>query len=334
MYKIEEVKLSSINKDEFNNFADKSIFTTVEWIKFVEEDSVAEPVTLRILKDDTFIGYFSALMVKKFGIKIIASPFSGWSTCFMGFDMAGGQRIDIIRDLSNHLFKTFNCSYIEIIDRAISVDQARALGLEYASVSTLELEINKSDEELFKGFETDCRNYIRQFERRGASLEKAIPNDDFAEEYYEQLKDVFAKQGMVPTYSVDKVKRLLKHLSKTDMLLCLRVRSPEGLSIGTSIFLGYNNKFFFWGGASLRPYQRYRPNEYMIWYAIKYWRDRGCSIFDMVGVRKYKKKFGPSEKKYAKLIIPKYKILILFTYFAKKTYFCMLKVKGLMLRKK
>jgi hypothetical protein len=334
MYEFKQIDLTCINLNEFNGFEDKSIFTTVEWIRFVEEDSNAKPIILRILKDNMFIGYFSALMINKFGFKIIASPFSGWSTCFMGFDIIVNNKIEILHDLKQYLFKKFKCSYIEIIDRDISIDGAKSAGFNCTPISTLELEIDRSDDELFKVFKTDCRNFIRQFERRGALLEEAIANDEFAEEYYEQLKDVFAKQGMVPTYSVEKVKKLLKHFSKTDRLLCLRVRNPEGISIASSIFFGYNNKFFFWGGASLRPYQNYRPNEYMIWYAIKYWRMRGCKVFDMVGVRDYKRKFGSVEMEYAKITISRYKILIILRNLAKEGYFFMLKMKGLMLRKK
>lgn len=335
MYIFKQIKIENIDVYKFNNFENKSIFTTIEWIKFIQEDSNAKPIILEIYQGDVFIGYFSALVVNKFGIKIVASPFSGWSTCFMGFDVIFNSRIDILPDLKKYLFKKYKCSYIEIIDRDISIDEARSAGFTCSPISTLELEINRSDDELFKTFKTDCRNFIRQFERRGAILEEVIAvNDEFAEEYYEQLKDVFAKQCMVPTYKVDKVKTLLKHLAKTDGLLCLRVRNPEGKSIATSIFLGYNNKFFFWGGASLRPYQSYRPNEYMIWYAIKYWRMRGCKVFDMVGVRDYKRKFGSVEVDYTKITISKYKILILFRDLAKEVYFFMLKLKGLMLRKK
>lgn len=334
MYEFEQIDLTKINHNEFNHIENKSIFTTIEWIRFIEEDSNAKPIILRILKDNMFIGYFSALMINKFGFKILASPFSGWSTCFMGFDIIQDSKIDILHDLKHYLFKEFKCSYIEIIDRDISIAEAKSGGFNCTPISTLELEIDRSDDELFKVFKSDCRNFIRQFERRGAILEEAIANDEFAEEYYEQLKDVFAKQGMVPTYSVEKVKKLLKHLSKTNRLLCLRVRSPEGISIATSIFFGYNNKFFFWGGASLRPYQNYRPNEYMIWYAIRYWRSRGCKVFDMVGVRDYKRKFGSVEIEYAKITISRYKILISLRNLAKEVYFLMLKMKGLILRKK
>ena len=335
MFEFEQIDLCNIDLNEFNNFENKSIFTTVLWIKFVEEDSNAKPIILRITKEGNYIGYFTALMVKKFRVKIIASPFRGWSTCFMGFDLTSVKyKTEVLDELSEYLFKQYKCAYIEIIDRDITVEQAKSTGFYFMLVSTLELAINKTDEDLFKIFKTDCRNFIRQFERRGARLEEATPNNEFAEEYYEQLEDVFAKQGLVPTCNLDKVKCLLQHLAQSNMLLCLRVRDPEGLSIATSIFIGYKKKFFFWGGASLRPYQSYRPNEYMIWYAIKYWRERGCVIFDMVGVRDYKRKFGSEEKEYARIVIPKYKILILLRDLAKELCFLKFRVKGTVQRKK
>lgn len=333
MLEFERVDFCNVDTTEYNSFSNKSIFTTIEWIEFIAEDSNAEPIIIRISQNKRFVGYFSALAVNKYGVKIIASPFSGWSTCFMGFDIHEGRKIEIVQSLSEYLINTFKCLYMEIIDRDISLVETIEMGFLHESILTLELNIAKSDEELFKIFKTDCRNYIRQFERRGAILEEAISDEKFAEEYYGHLCDVFAKQGMVPTYSLEKVKRLLSHLSETGMLLCLRVKDPSGVCIASSIFVGYNNKFFFWGGASLRQYQFYRPNEYMIWYAIKYWRNRGFTLFDMVGVRDYKKKFGAQEKEYAKIVISKYKILILLRICAKYIYFAILKVKGYLLQR-
>ncbi len=335
VYSFEKINISNVVTDEFNASPQKSVFTTVEWISYIIEDSKAEPVILRITCGDDFVGYFSGLKIKKLGVKIVASPFNGWSTCYMGLDLiADTDRIEILDQVKEWLYKNEKCMYIEITDRNIDKEDAQKNGLTCLPMHTLELDVNKTDEELFKVFKTDARNYIRQFERRGATIEKAIPNDEFAAEYYEQLIDVFAKQGLVPTYSLAKVKCLLKHLSKTENVLCLRVRNPEGKSIATSVFFGYKSKFFFWGGASFRGEQHYRPNEYMIWTAIKHWRDKGCAKFDMVGVRDYKKKFGSQEVEYVKIVYTKFKILLWGRNFAKDCYGLLLRIKGILKRKK
>jgi CelD/BcsL family acetyltransferase involved in cellulose biosynthesis len=233
-----------------------------------------------------------------------------------------------------YAYTTEKVVYIEIIDRNITVEEAQAENINAYPVGTLQLDINKDDAGLFKQMKTDCRNFIRQFERRGATLEIANPDDDFAKDYYEQLIDVFAKQGLVPTYSLEKVKCLLRNLKDSDELLCLRVRNPEGEPIATSLFLGFQKCFFFWGGASYRKQQSFRPNEYMIWTAMKYWREHGCEVFDMVGIRDYKRKFGSHEEYYAKMVFTRYPLLIKGRDLAKKFYFSMLRLKGRILHRR
>jgi hypothetical protein len=253
----------------------------------------------------------------------------------MGLDLNFGvDKIEVINDLVPFLFRTEHCHYIRITDRTINEIEAKQAGFYYNQIATLELKVNLSDDAIFKNMKTDCRNYIRQFERKGAKIEVAIPDEVFAREYYDQLKDVFAKQKLVPNYSVDKVIKLLQSLQPENNVLCLRVLDPEGKSIATSIFPGYNKKFFFWGGASYREYQHYRPNEFMIWTAIKYWRERGCEIFDMVGVRPYKKKFGPSEVNYVALIFPKYNILRKFEKLAARMFYLRIRALGKLKGKK
>lgn len=336
MFYVTEVEKKELNLEEYYRFPNKPLFTTMEWLEFLEEDSKGELFFLRITDNDSLVGYFTGMVVNKFGIKIAGSPFSGWSTVYMGFDVYDGiNKLDLIPCVQEYLFKHKKVVLIEIVDREISVKDAQEAGYNADIADTLELDIDKTDDELFKVFKTDCRNFIRQFERRGAVYERVAPSDEFAEEYYEQLKDVFAKQGLVPTYSVDKVKRLLHHLSDGETVLCQHVLDPDTKeSIATSIFLAYNKTFYFWGGASYRSGQHYRPNEYMLWRAITYWRDNGYKTFDMVGVRDYKRKFGSHEVQYAHIMIAKYPALIKIRNFAKFLFFKMLELKGKILKRK
>jgi len=330
MYIFETIPIDEVNIEEFNHFENKSIFTTIPWIRFIAKDNDAIPIIIRVSDARGFIGYFSGLVTTKFGIKVFGSPFRGWSTCFMGFDLTNRDNIiKVLPTLVDYLFKSTKCLYIEYVERGLSLQDIPSIPFKTRVVDTLELVIeNKSDDDLFSGFKGDCRTFINQFEKRGASIEEALPNDVFAQEYYDQLKDVFKKQGLIPTYTLAKVENLLEYLKDSGKLLCLRVNDPSGKSIASSIFLGYKNKFFFWGGASYSDSQIYRPNEYMIWHAIRYWRDRGMNIFDMVGVRDYKLKFGSQKKEYVSIIIAKYTILIHMRDLAEKLFFAYIKVKG------
>ena len=90
MYSVEEISKENLDIEEYYNFKNKKLFTTLDWLEFVQEDSNAIPFFLRITEDERFIGYFTGMTVRKFGIKIADSPFSGWSTCYMGFDAVPG----------------------------------------------------------------------------------------------------------------------------------------------------------------------------------------------------------------------------------------------------
>lgn len=329
------VELSQLDLAEYNSFSSQSVFVTPAWLRFVAEDSHASPVLVRITDGQGLVGYFVGMTVRKFGIPILGSPFPGWSTCHMGLlTDRTEEKCEILRQLVPCLYRCTKCVYMEITDRDISEEQAQQAGFKTKTVGTLELSIDMDDAGLMKQMKVDCRNFVRQFERRGARLEIAQPDDTFAQQYYTQLEDVFAKQGLVPTYSLEKVKTLLRCLKDTENLLCLRVISPDERCIATSIFLGNKQKCYFWGGASFRPDQHYRPNEYMIYTAMRYWRDQGCKTFDMVGIRDYKRKFGSHEAYYAKLTFTRLPLLITARNLASKLYYAMGAVKGKLLNRK
>jgi len=328
LYQFESVKLENFTETTVDQFPEKTIYTTADWYKYLQLDCRVKPVIIRISQNNRLIGYFYGGEIRKFGLKIIASPFSGWSTCWMGFETVPGvDKFDLLGPLWNYLTHEQGYFYGEVIDRDFALEEAQRRGYICEPFPTLDLRIDRTDEELFKVFKTDCRNFIRQFERRGASIEIAEPNNTFAEEYYDQLRDVFAKQGLTPSYSLDKIKHIMAVFGKTDKILCLRVRAPDGRPIASSIFFGFNNKCFYWGGASYRPDQHYRPNEYMIWTAIRYWRERGCTVMDMVGDRTYKHKFGPEPVSYALIYLTKYPFLITLRNWAKKLYWTSLRIK-------
>lgn len=326
MYEFTKIDYSNLDIPEFYCYSRKPIFTMKSWLDFIVEDSNAEPAIFRVTQKGKFIGYIPLMYVKKFGVKIAGSPFRGWSTCWMGVEVEDKlKKMSIIQELMPYLYRYEGVHYCEITDRDITEEEILSNNIRYRSYETLELNIAKTDEELFKVFKVDCRNFIRQFERRGAILEEAEPNEEFAKEYYAELVDVFEKQGMAPTYSCEKVKRILKY--NKEHVLCLRVKTPDGEPAATSIFFADKNRFYFWGGASFRKHQHYRPNEAMLWYAIGYFRDKGVKIFDMVGNRSYKRKFGAEVKVYYTMQFAKYRILFKLKNMAEIIYFRSLKRK-------
>lgn len=321
MYKINEINLDILESIKKNNKFEDNIFMTKEWLSFLESNGKGKSIILEISKDKKVIGLFIGLIFKKFGFRILGSPFEGWATCNMGF-LANQDinKIELIDYIKEYAFKNLKCTHLEIVDNSLNYSEFSKYKYKCLPQKTYILDIDKTDEELLKSFKANGRKCIRQFERRGATIEKVNPSEEFGNEYYEQLIDVFKKQNLKPNYDRKKVLDLMYAFKdKPNELLCLKVCDPDGKCIATSIFPGDKSRCYFWGGASLREYQNYRPNEYMMWYAIKYWRQKGAKKMDMVGIRSYKEKFGPILEIYPRVIISKHFVFIMMRNMAKKT---------------
>ncbi len=117
----------------------------------------------------------------------------------------------------------------------------------------------------------------------------------FADEYYDQLRAVCGRQGLRPTYDLQRVRELIRTLQPAGSLLLLRARAPEGTSIATAISVGAHSAAYLWGRASYQNYRILRPNELLLWYALRYWKRRGTRTFDMGGLGQFNRKFGGYE---------------------------------------
>jgi hypothetical protein len=292
MMKCSIVDSEKVDWKMLDQFADRTVFQTREWLRFIAETQKAEPVIVELRDGGQLAGYFSGLTFTKFGIKVLGGSFPGWTTPYVGFNMVpGASRSDALAAMEQFAWDTLKCVHMEVSDPEFVVEDGEKLGFTVGSYPSYRTDLRKSEDELFNGMDSACRRCVRKAEKSGVKIEEAH-DLAFADEYYEQLKDVFAKQGLVPTYKVDRVRALVKHMEPSGRVLLLRARDPEGKCIGTGIFPGHNKIVEFWGNASFRSGQIWRPNEYMQWYVMRYWKNRGAEIYDWGGEGKYKEKYG------------------------------------------
>lgn len=269
------------------------VYQTSEWIDFIADTKNAEPVILEIRENGNLIGVFTGLIFRIFGMKIFGSPFPGWTTMYMGFNRLESQDIGrVVRAIVDYVFKDLRCVHFEMIDRRLRRDVYSGCEGEIFEQESMEIDLTLSEEKLFSNMSSkSCRYSIRKAEKCGVKIIE-VSDEAFVDDYYSQLCDVFKKQNLVPTYGKDRVAKLIKHIYPTGNLLLLRALDKEGLCIATGIFPSFKDVMFFWGGASWRDAQHLCPNEALIWYAMRYWKNRGVKIFDMGGGIGYKKKYG------------------------------------------
>jgi predicted RNA methylase len=293
MARFERLSMDSIDWGKaLSTFPDRIVFQTPAWLSFLAETQKAEPVLAALKEGNDTLGYFTGLIVQQFGLKILGSPFRGWSSAYMGFNLLPSISRRIAAEaLSDFAFKELRCIHFEVVDSHLTLEDIEGLGLTHEMHATLEIDLTQSEEALLSNMSSSCRRNIRQAEKYRVVIEEA-KDTEFAKDYSSQLKDVYAKQDLVPYYGVDRVRALIKHLYPSGMLLLLRARDPEGRCIATGVFPAMHQTVFYWGGASWRQYQNLYPNHLLHWHAMRYWKKRGMRTYNMVGTMEFKRRFG------------------------------------------
>lgn len=278
-----------------DRFEDRTVFQTREWLEFLRHTQRAEPVVCRLARGSELAGYFTGAVVRRYGVRILGSPFPGWTTAYMGFNLrAGESRVEAAQALLRYAFGPLRCAHVELRDRELGEADANELGGSVEHFTSFEIDMRPSEGDLFNGMSSACRRCVRKAERSGVTVEQAS-DAGFADEYFAQLEDVFAKQNLRPTYGVERVRALIDHVQPSGRLLLVRARAPDGRCIATALYPAHGRSMHFWGGASWRSDQILRPNEAIFWFAMRYWKARGVETFDLGGGGDYKRKYGGSE---------------------------------------
>jgi hypothetical protein len=292
MLKLHRLDPDVVDWRALDTFEDRTVFQTREWVNFIAETQNAAPVIAEVRDGSSSVGYFTGLVIRRMGIRILGSSFPGWTTPYIGFNLVPGvSRKEALRALEGFAFHELGCLHMEVSDRGFAPENGAQLDFAVDAYRSYETNLTRSEEEIFNHMSSACRRCIRKAEKSGVRIQEAFDNG-FAGEYYEQLQDVFAKQNLVPTYDLGRVKSLIRHLLPTGHLLLLRALDADGHCIGTGIYPGMNQVAEFWGNASFRHSQHLRPNESLHWYAIRYWKRQGLAVLDWGGGGLYKEKYG------------------------------------------
>ena len=303
------IELGKVDWQRLDQFEDRTVFQTREWLQFLAETQHATPIVAELTDGGTTAGYFSGLVFRRFGLRILGSSFPGWTTPYIGFNLLPGfSRPAALAAVEDAVLGALKCIHLEISDPNLSEEDGRSLGFRCEYYASYRTDLRRPEDEIFNSMESACRRCIRKAEKSGVIIEEAR-DLAFADEYYQQLRDVFARQGLVPTYDLERVRAVIRNLQPAGRLLLLRARDPQGRCIATGIFPGFNKIAEFWGNASVRTAQILRPNEAIHWYAMRYWRNRGVEIYDWGGEGKYKEKYGCTPHRVPWFSMSRYKLV-------------------------
>ncbi len=274
---------------------DRTVFQSAAWLSFLLKTQHGEPVFGALMDGRDIVGYFCGMVVSKFGIRILGSPMPGWTTAYMGSNVVSGISRRLVLDaISRFAFRELGCVHLEMMDRRVTVEDARAGNFRVRPFTGFEIDLTQSEDTLKGNMSGACRTNLRKALRSGLQVRQCC-DAGFADHYYSQLQDVFAKRNLVPTYNRERVQELIRCLLPEGKILLLQALDTEGQCIASMITVASNDTAFLWGSASWRQFQIMRPNELLMWSSMKYWKSHGIRRFDMGGAGDYKRKYGGYE---------------------------------------
>ena len=280
--------------DTLQQFPERSWCQSSAWLNFLSETQKGEVVIAALYEGNSVLGYFTGLMIRRFGLRILGSPLPGWTTAYMGLVLKPEvSRTEALEALQRFAFSDLRCVHLELMDRNLS-ESSLGDRYQFLSYNSFEIDISREDDELFRDMTHPCRRSIRLATREGVVIQEAR-DAGFVDDYYSQLTDAFAKDNLIPTYSRNRVEALIRHLQPTGNLLLLRAIGPDGHCISTGISMAMHDRAELWGTASWRSYQHLRPNELLAWHTMRYWKSRSIRFLDLGGAGEYKRKYGVYE---------------------------------------
>jgi hypothetical protein len=274
------------------HYPDAEVFHGSAWLAFLAASQDAEPVVAVLRADGRPVGHFVGAIVQRFGVRILGSPLRGWATERMGFLLEPGvDRTAAAKALLPFAFGALRCLHVELADKHLTAEQMAGLGYCVDPYITYVVDLAASEEEILARMHPKTRQHIRKAIRAGLHAE-VVTDLHFADEYHEQLRYVFARQGLVPTYSAERVRQLAMALQPTGQILLLRVRGLDGLSLSTGVVVARNENAVIWGTASFHQKSRSHPTQLLWWEAMRYWRAQGVLRCELGGAGEHMAQYG------------------------------------------
>lgn len=162
------------------------------------------------------------------------------------------------------------------------------------------IDLTKAENDILMEMDEDCRSAIRQAQRNGLGI--IDPENELAE-YYRLHVETWNQTGLTP-HEKEYFISMEKHLKPYKAMKYL-FAGREGNIYSSVLLLKYKNAVFYWGNASRRECLKYRPNNYILWEAIRWARSERCGWFELglyypylskadklYSVGKYKEQFG------------------------------------------
>lgn len=330
--------------DTIESVSQSTVFHSREWADYLLKIGYP-PYVCIIHRDGAVLGYFVGEIVR-LGVTMITAPMEGIGTYTQGLalvvEVSENERVEIYSELAKWLFSTRQCSYFQVDDWSLRKDFSNWIpvsefhsevieshGINYDVRPTLYVNLEKPIDELWSNLHyKSCKYSVNKANRLGLKVVKVEERDEipeFCRVHYLQLQEVCANKGVKPkpSQTEDRMNAVCQALFPNRVLMIKVVGLDETGTeqiMSSGIFCYDKGESIYWTGASYKKYQKYCPNELMVWEAMKMLHEKGAGDLNFGGMASYKLKFGTKYAYVPRLIFYKYRSVFVLKNFAKNCY--------------
>jgi serine/alanine adding enzyme len=293
-----------IDKDKWSAFVlghpNGTIFQTPDIFDVYLATKNYEPVVVASTDKNELNGILVAIIQKEYPGLV------GWLTArsiIWGGPLAKENNPEIIASLLEHYdrlvkHKAVYSQFRNLFDMNTASGLFIRLGYYHEEHLNILIDLNPSEEQLWKGIHSKRRNEIRKAEKEGVTVDE-INNPDNIRRSYSILKEVYQRAKLpIPDQSL--FNNAFKILGSKGYMKVFGAFYQKKL-IGTMYVFSYHKRIYDWYAGSFRDYYKKHPNDLIPWVVIKKSKAQGFSVFDFGGagkpgmpykVRDYKQQYG------------------------------------------
>lgn len=286
---INQVDLSNVTTEDehdlnyiLHHSKDATIFHTIEWNKILIEEFGANNKTLIARIDGSPVGMYTFYNFKQYKfLRTCRSPIYKFESVYGG---------PVAVDNSNLIIKNL-LRESERIGRGMTYSIQTPPGYDIYPLTEMDydittwytsiLNLQKSEKELWNGLNKKTRNLVRKAIKNSVNVVER--NASSVPEYYEMIKETFARVGVTNLLPIHFYEAVLENLKPKNMVKMLLAEHDNKMIAG-AIFLIYKDMVYYWHGASHREYSNMAPNNLIQWEIIKWANENGYKHYDLVRI--------------------------------------------------
>ena len=290
-------RINPVDYPDWDDFllasGDSSFFHTSAWAKVIVESYGYQPVYFARIENDrlSFLMPFMAIVSRLTGRRGVSLPFTDYCNPF-------GPDKEPLRDAMRTAIDYGRRSKWEYAEWRTTGDLIQG-ATPSESYLTHDLNLERSESELFSGLRESNRRNIRKATKDGLTIN--FDNSPESLGAFYRLHCRTRKRHGLPPQPLSFFKNILDHVLSRNLGVIVSALF-SGKVIASSIFFHFGTNAIFKYGASDTGYLSHRPNNLVMWEAVKWYKGRGARSLslgrteaDNHGLLRFKRSWGASE---------------------------------------